>query len=302
MSTPGILEAWRALLPRDVAISAGPLLVDAPALTAREETSAGAMDGGRRLEFKTGRAYAKRALSKLGCGPVELPVGADKAPTWPLGVRGSITHTSGTAGGHVAAAVARSDAVGSIGIDAEVNRALHPATWKQFLAWDELQRVRQLPVESRASTVLSIWCVKEAAGKALGEPIEPTDIAVWHERALSDTQDLWRVTLQRRSSRRWSFRKLRDNASVPLICPTCQNVLEGSVKASMPATPCYFAWGCFRYFDRERLASPMTKMPRPRPVTLRPITFMARTARLPELILAAAVSGAARPGDTTGFG
>src|SRR5712671_1776337 len=37
---------------------------------------------------------------------------------------------------------------------------------------------------------------------------------------------------------------------VPLICPTCQNVFAG--KASMPATPCYFAWGCFRYFSWER--------------------------------------------------
>ena len=40
--------------------------------------------------------------------------------------------------------------------------------------------------------------------------------------------------------------KLRDDGIVPLICPTCQNVFAG--KASMPAPPCYFAWGCFRYF------------------------------------------------------
>jgi hypothetical protein len=40
--------------------------------------------------------------------------------------------------------------------------------------------------------------------------------------------------------------KLRNVKIVPVICPTCQNVFAG--KASMPATPCYFAWGCFRYF------------------------------------------------------
>jgi len=50
----------------------------------------------------------------------------------------------------------------------------------------------------------------------------------------------------------WAFYKLRDDGIVPLICPTCQNVFEGSRKAIMPATPCYFAWGCFRYFSRER--------------------------------------------------
>jgi 4'-phosphopantetheinyl transferase EntD len=181
------------------------------------------MDAGRTLEFKTGRAYAKLALSKLGCYPVELPVGSDKAPIWPAGVSGSITHTTGTAGGHVAAAVLRTDAVGRIGIDAEVNRALHPATWKQFLAGNELQKVRKLPVESRATIVLTIWCVKEAAAKALGEPIDPMDIAVWHQRALSETQDVWRATIQRH-----------------------------------------------------------------RPM---PLTFLARTARLPELIMGAVVAG-----------
>src|SRR5713101_2750486 len=38
---------------------------------------------------------------------------------------------------------------------------------------------------------------------------------------------------------------------VPLICPTCQNVFAS--KASVPAPPpCYFAWGCFRYFSWEQ--------------------------------------------------
>jgi hypothetical protein len=32
---------------------------------------------------------------------------------------------------------------------------------------------------------------------------------------------------------------------MPLICPTCQVFAQG---ASVPATACYFAWGCFRYF------------------------------------------------------
>jgi hypothetical protein len=45
------------------------------------------------------------------------------------------------------------------------------------------------------------------------------------------------------------FYKWRDDAMVPLICPTCQNVFAG--KASMPAPPCYFAWGCFQYFSSQ---------------------------------------------------
>jgi 4'-phosphopantetheinyl transferase EntD len=197
MSNAEILEAWRGLLPRGVSITAGPLMFDAPALTPCEEVSAGVMDAGRTLEFRTGRAYAKLALSKLGCCPVELLVGADKAPIWPAGVSGSITHTSGTEGGHVAAAVARTDVVGKIGIDAEVNRALHPAAWRQFLSRNEHQKVRELPVESRSTIVMTIWCVKEAAMKALGKPIDPMNIAVWHEQALSETRNVWRAFIQR---------------------------------------------------------------------------------------------------------
>jgi hypothetical protein len=44
-------------------------------------------------------------------------------------------------------------------------------------------------------------------------------------------------------------RHLREDGIVPLICPTCQNVF--TLKASMPTTASYFAWGCFRYFGRS---------------------------------------------------
>ena len=154
------------------------------------------MDADRALEFKTGRAYAKRALSTLGLHNVELPAGADRAPIWPPGICGSITHTAGPVGGHVAAAVARTEVVGSIGIDAEVNRTLHPSTWTQFLCDSELQHLQSLPVDSRAAVVLTIWCAKEATAKAMGEPIDPMDIVVWHERTVSETQDIWSAIIQ----------------------------------------------------------------------------------------------------------
>jgi hypothetical protein len=52
-------------------------------------------------------------------------------------------------------------------------------------------------------------------------------------------------------ARNRSVLQLRDGGIVPLICPTCQ-MLSRSLKASAPATPSYFAWGCFRYFSWER--------------------------------------------------
>src|SRR6266705_3311570 len=62
---------------------------------------------------------------------------------------------------------------------------------------------------------------------------------------------LWvRIFAQNRTEQRAiagprAFNGLCDDEAVPLICPTCQVFAQS---ASVPATACYFAWGCFRYF------------------------------------------------------
>jgi hypothetical protein len=50
----------------------------------------------------------------------------------------------------------------------------------------------------------------------------------------------------------WAFCKLRDDELVPLICPTCQMFSRDRSKHPCQRPPCYFAWGCFRYFSWER--------------------------------------------------
>lgn len=74
----------------------------------------------RRAEFATVRYLARRALVQLGEPPVPLPPGPDRAPIWPAGVVGSLSHCPGFR----AAAVARSDRIASIGIDAEPDAPL----------------------------------------------------------------------------------------------------------------------------------------------------------------------------------
>ncbi len=44
-------------------------------------------------EFAGGRACARAALSQIGYGGVAVLRGADRAPIWPAGATGSITHT-----------------------------------------------------------------------------------------------------------------------------------------------------------------------------------------------------------------
>lgn len=69
----------------------------------------------RRAEFLAGRRCAFRALRDLGCSIGDLPIGPDRAPVWPSGFLGSITHA-----GTIAAAVAApAGNIRGIGIDIE---------------------------------------------------------------------------------------------------------------------------------------------------------------------------------------
>ncbi|MDJ0460318.1 4'-phosphopantetheinyl transferase superfamily protein [Streptomyces sp. H27-C3] len=111
------------LLPEDVEVRE--LFADPPdvGLFPQEaEVVAGAV-AARRREFATVRRCARGALARLGVapGPIvparEGPPWAHRAPRWPNGVVGSMTHCEGYRG----AAVAWRTAVASVGVDAEPN-------------------------------------------------------------------------------------------------------------------------------------------------------------------------------------
>jgi len=71
----------------------------------------------RRLEFLAGRSCAREAIARLLGRPFEssIAVGVDRAPQWPEGVVGAITHTHGFA----AAAVAGTGDARGLGLDTE---------------------------------------------------------------------------------------------------------------------------------------------------------------------------------------
>lgn len=70
----------------------------------------------RRREFGTVRSCARTAASKLGISLGPLIPGFDRAPQWPAGVTGSLTHCAD----YRAAAVACDHTIRSVGIDAEL--------------------------------------------------------------------------------------------------------------------------------------------------------------------------------------
>jgi 4'-phosphopantetheinyl transferase EntD len=112
----------RELLPRKIAVveirdRGGEL----PALFPQEAAQVQRAIESRRREFVIGRACARAALVLLDDRPpLAIPVGDGRAPVWPDGVVGSITHSEG----FCAAAVAHGSEFAAVGIDAEGLRPL----------------------------------------------------------------------------------------------------------------------------------------------------------------------------------
>lgn len=69
----------------------------------------------RQREFLTGRRYAEASLTALGCKAPHVGTHADRAPIWPAGFCGSISHSNTLCG----AMVAPLGSAASLGLDIE---------------------------------------------------------------------------------------------------------------------------------------------------------------------------------------
>ncbi|WP_433284980.1 4'-phosphopantetheinyl transferase family protein [Micromonospora sp. CA-244673] len=114
---------------------------------------------GRRRDFTAGRVCARRALAGLGLPATPVPAGADRAPVWPAGVVGAITHTRG----YCAAAAARAAEIRAVGIDAEGHRELPTGVRRKVCLPEEEAQLARLPGGVAWSVVL--FSVKETVYK-----------------------------------------------------------------------------------------------------------------------------------------
>lgn len=113
----------------------------------------------RRLaEFSAGRHAARAALAELGHAPVAIPQGADRAPVWPKGVAGSISH-SRSACLAIASVTQR-----GLGLDLEPDEPLSEDLWAAILLPDERRRAMVSADPGRAAMLM--FSAKEAAYKA----------------------------------------------------------------------------------------------------------------------------------------
>jgi 4'-phosphopantetheinyl transferase EntD len=129
-------------------------------------------------EFAAGRACARAALAQLGYGAVALPMGADRAPRWPVGATGSITHTDG----YCAAVVAAITQIRAVGLDAEPEDSVKPHLWRRICSPEELASLQSQDEVAAIAVATLIFSAKEAFYKCqhtlTGEWLGFTDISV----------------------------------------------------------------------------------------------------------------------------
>ncbi|MFF3616797.1 4'-phosphopantetheinyl transferase [Streptomyces sp. NPDC002580] len=104
-----------------------------------EAVTQGAVEA-RRVEFRTVRHCARKAMGELGIPPLPILPGRRRDPQWPEGIVGSMTHCKG----YRAAAVARASDVLSLGIDAEPHERLPDGMLPAVARPDEIARLTRL--------------------------------------------------------------------------------------------------------------------------------------------------------------
>lgn len=153
----------------------------------------------RQAEYLAGRVCARAALQRLD-GRDYLPAtGDDRAPVWPAGISGSITHGKGWA----AAVVAHSSDCRGLGLDQEnlLDAERAERLMGEILTADELQRMDR----SQLSLITTLtFSLKESLFKALYPIVhkrfyfEHAELLEWSNdgharlRLLADLSPLWR--------------------------------------------------------------------------------------------------------------
>ena len=115
----------------------------------------------RRAEFATGRFCARLALERFALGSAALLVDPDRAPCWPPGILGSITHTDG----YCAVVVASEKNLRGVGLDAEIVRSVELALAPQILTDNEMRRLVNRPLATQQISLALAFSAKEAVFK-----------------------------------------------------------------------------------------------------------------------------------------
>lgn len=147
-----------ALLPAGIAVVETLATAPIDSMSVAEAVGVAAAVPKRVLEFATGRWCARAALAQLGTCGFSLLAGANRAPIWPPGIVGSITHTDG----FCAAAVGRREQFAGIGIDAELIGQVGAELWPQLFIPAEIDWLERLPEWQRPIMATLLFSAKES--------------------------------------------------------------------------------------------------------------------------------------------
>jgi len=117
----------------------------------------------RLAEFTSGRVAARAAMAALGLPPAAVPMGPDRAPLWPAGLVGSISH----GGGACLAILARSNEVTALGLDIELDDPLPADIIDEVLTPTERAGIAHLSALVQGQHARLVFAAKEAAYKAI---------------------------------------------------------------------------------------------------------------------------------------
>ena len=142
----------------------------------------------RNQEYLLGRLAIKDALGSLGYPPIWIerdPL--TKAPVWPEGITGSLSHSSGLA----LAVVGDSPPILGLGVDLEkANRTIDLGIERHICTQDESDDLRSLHLENQAIRLLLTFSAKESLYKCFFGKI-PRDLLRFKNVSLKWESSKW---------------------------------------------------------------------------------------------------------------
>ncbi|SDW24512.1 4'-phosphopantetheinyl transferase family protein [Roseicitreum antarcticum] len=152
----------QGMFARRVRVAVTPLHRLPPPLFPAEAAAMRGAVPARRHEFALGRGTARAAMQALGLRACAIPMADDRAPVWPEGIAGSISH----GGGLCLSVVSADPGLAAIGIDVDSAAALPDDLWEVVCDASERAWLASQPVHDQGRLAKLIFCAKEAAYKA----------------------------------------------------------------------------------------------------------------------------------------
>jgi phosphopantetheine--protein transferase-like protein len=159
-----LCDLVRPLLPDCVEVVEGPIADEQHILWPEEAALIAKAVPKRRAEFACGRLFAHRAIRKFNPDDGPLLPGTDRAPIWPPGLIGSISHSHR----YCAAAVARKSHISAIGIDVEEMGRFRTDLTQRILSAREIEaNLLESSNQERLARMALIFSAKESLYKCL---------------------------------------------------------------------------------------------------------------------------------------